>query len=281
MTHRYELLGLDHLDQLLNPVLESIAAHVSVRAYDPDRPLPEGTLETLAVAAQSAATSSNLNSYSMIAVTDPRHKAEIVDLCGDYPFFKDCPLFLVFCVDIRRLQQITERQGRPFYGNTLNLFLTGAVDAALACQNTAVAAESMGLGTCMCGAIRENPLEVARALRLPAGVFAVVGLGVGYPLRTPPLKPRLPLSVVLHHEYYSLPAQEAGIAQYDRTMAESGAYTGRRLRVPDLSPDADTAFYGWCEHTARRMGDRGEKGFGYYTRRDYRELLARLGFSLD
>lgn len=276
-AHRYETLKLDHVDALLNPIMTSLASHVSVRSFDANRPLPEETLEALAVAAQSAPTSSNLQSYSIIALTDPQHKAEVVDLCGNYPFFKDCPLFLVFCVDIRRLQYLSERQGRPFYANTLNTFITGAVDAALACENAAVAAESMGLGTCMCGDIRSNPLEVARVLRLPPGVFALVGLGVGYPTRKEPIKPRLPLSVMLHREYYSVPAQAEGIDAYDRTMAEFGAYGARRVPLPEVDPATDTGFYGWCEHTARRLAGLG----AYYTRRDFREILARRGFNIE
>ncbi|MGE5673743.1 MAG: nitroreductase family protein [Mycobacterium leprae] len=277
-ANRYAMLGLERLDPLLNPVLETMAAHRSVRSFDGDRPLPDGTLEALAVAAQSAATSSNLHSYSMIALTDPGHKAEVIDLCGEYAFFKECPLFLVFCVDIRRLQRVCEIRERPFHANTLNMFLTGAVDAALAAENTAVAAESMGLGTCMCGALRATPEAVADALRLPPGVFALVGLGIGYPKQVPPLKPRLPLSVMLHHEYYSLSAQEEGLAAYDRTMAESGAYAGRRVATADSRDGADTEFYGWLEHTARRLSDAHD---GYYTSREYREILARLGFRLE
>ena len=52
----------DHIAQLLS--------HRSVRGYRTD-PLPEGTLQTLVAAAQSAATSSNLQTWSVICVTDP------------------------------------------------------------------------------------------------------------------------------------------------------------------------------------------------------------------
>ena len=42
----------------------------SIRGYKPD-PVPPGTLETLIAAAQSAATSSNMQWWSAVAVTDP------------------------------------------------------------------------------------------------------------------------------------------------------------------------------------------------------------------
>ncbi len=55
------------------------------------------------------------------------------------------------------------------------------IDAALAAQNAVVALESLGLGTCYIGAIRNDPETVARELALPEGVFPVFGLTVGFP----------------------------------------------------------------------------------------------------
>jgi nitroreductase len=58
----------------LNEVLRCLLAHRTVRAYLPDA-LPPGTLETLVAAAQSAASSSNLQLWSVIAVEDAGRKA--------------------------------------------------------------------------------------------------------------------------------------------------------------------------------------------------------------
>ena len=60
----------------LNGTVRLLLAHRSVRAYLPDR-LPPGTLETLVAAAQSAATSSNLQAWSVVAVEDPARKARL------------------------------------------------------------------------------------------------------------------------------------------------------------------------------------------------------------
>ena len=49
-----------------NEILRGLLAHRTVRAYLPDA-LPPGTLETLVAAAQSAASSSNLQLWSVIA----------------------------------------------------------------------------------------------------------------------------------------------------------------------------------------------------------------------
>lgn len=50
-----------------NAVIATILAHRSVRAFTRE-PLPAGTLERLVAAAQSASTSSNLQTWSVVAV---------------------------------------------------------------------------------------------------------------------------------------------------------------------------------------------------------------------
>ena len=53
-----------------NETLDLLLSHRSVRAYLPDA-LPAGTLRALVAAAQSAASSSNLQAWSLIAVEEP------------------------------------------------------------------------------------------------------------------------------------------------------------------------------------------------------------------
>src|SRR5690606_29010310 len=98
----------------------------------------------------------------------------------------------------------------------------GFIDAALAAQNTVVAAESLGLGTVYIGAIRNKPEEVAAELGLPPGVLATFGLVVGHPDpgENAQAKPRLPQQAVLHHEIYDLAAQRAHVEAYEARIAE-------------------------------------------------------------
>src|ERR1700733_12934250 len=63
-----------------NEVIATILAHRSVRAFLPD-PVPDGTLERLVAAASSASTSSNLQTWSVVAVEDPARKARLPG-CG-------------------------------------------------------------------------------------------------------------------------------------------------------------------------------------------------------
>src|SRR5690606_30032409 len=137
------------------------------------------------------------------------------------------------CADIYRLKYICQRQGYTFAANTLEMFLLAAVDAALPMQNALIAAESMGLAAVPVGAVRNDPDGIAEELALPDGVFALVGLAVGYgreEIRRG-VKPRLPVQVTVHREQYSTAELEAGLIQYDQQMIARRTYDGRRVSI--------------------------------------------------
>lgn len=227
-----------------NSQLLDLLSHRSVRAYLPD-PLPEGTLDVLIAAAQSAATSSNLQTWSVVAVTDPARKERLSVLAANQAHIRQCPLFLVWLADLARLRHTAQRLGLPEAGlDYLEMFVMAVVDAALAAQNAVVAAESLGLGTVYIGAMRNRPEEVAAELQLPRGVFAVFGLCLGYPdpARPAATKPRLPTRAVLQRETYApLESQEPAIEEYDQTMR--AFYQQQQMAVAD----------DWSHHSARRI----------------------------
>ena len=203
-----------------NPTLETILSHRSVRAYRRDQ-LPPQTLELLVAAAQSASTSSNLQTWSVVAVEDHGRKTRLAALAGGQNHIVQCPLFLVWLADLARLQDVAHERGRSAAGlDYLECFIVAVVDTALAAQNAVVALESMGLGSVYIGAIRNKPEEVAAELGLPPKVFALFGLCVGYPDPAVPtgVKPRLAQPAVLHREQYSLDAQRDAIRHYDATL---------------------------------------------------------------
>jgi nitroreductase len=224
-------------------VWEGLLAHRSVRHYRPD-PLPAGTLEWLIAAAQSASTSSNLQTWSVIALQDPQHKSEAATLCGDQDFIRQAPLLLVFCADLSRLTFVSETSELPGEGlEFLEMFLMASLDASLAAQNTVVAAEALGLGICYVGGARNSPRELAALLHLPSRVFAVFGLAVGWPAAddTSAVKPRLPQAEVLHHETYSTEQRAASIEAYNATM--QAFYQSQNMPVRG----------DWAQHSARRV----------------------------
>lgn len=219
-----------------NETAELLLQHRSVRAYLPT-PLPDGTLPLLVAAAQSAATSSNMQAWSVVAVTDPNVKAVLARAAAGQKHIEQCPLFLVFLADLSRAERMAERAGGSLSNlRYLETFLVAAIDASIAAQNAALAAESLGLGTVYIGALRNDPEAVSAALGLPQGAMGVFGLCVGYadPASPSGVRPRLPQAAVLHHERYDAADEPAQVAAYDRIFAASpggggGTWTARVL----------------------------------------------------
>ena len=248
-----------------NDTLETLLSHRSVRAYS-DRPLPEGTLDTLIAAGQSASSSSNLQTWSVVAVEDVERKARLSVLAGNQAHIRDAPVLLVWLADLARLEAVAARAGvKPEGLHYLETLLVGVIDAALAAQNAVVALESLGLGSVYIGAIRNAPEQVAAELGLPAHVLPVFGLCVGYadPTRPAQVKPRLPQSVVLHRERYDAHVQSPGISLYDGILSEFQAAQGQ----------SDAA---WTKPSVERWRTRES----LHGRDRLRDALAALGFEL-
>jgi nitroreductase len=205
-----------------NETLATLLAHRSVRAFVRD-PLPPGTLERLVAAASSASTSSNLQTWSVVAVEDPARKARLAALGSGQKHIEVAPLYLVWCVDHSRLHQAAAERQLTLEGvNYLEPFIVGVVDATLAAQNAAVALESLGLSFVYIGAMRNHPEKVAAELGLPPHVMALFGMCVGYEDRAKPahVKPRLPQAAILHREQYSSEAGPREFAAYDARLVE-------------------------------------------------------------
>lgn len=198
-------------------VFDSLLTHRSVRAYLPDA-LPEGTIEAAIAAAQSAATSSNLQCWSVVAVEDPVRRARLATLCGNQEHIATAPVFLVWVADLSRLQRIARSEAETHEAlDYTEAFLIAAIDTALAAQNAVSALEAAGLGTVYIGGLRNHPEEIAEKLALPEGCAGLFGLCVGYPDPAEPasIKPRLPQKAVLHRERYDLDAEAEIIAAYN------------------------------------------------------------------
>ncbi|KRE06937.1 NADPH-dependent oxidoreductase [Bosea sp. Root381] len=205
-----------------NAVIGQIVSHRSVRRYRPD-PLPEGIVETLVAAGQSAATSSNLQTWSVIEVSDPARKARLAEVTGGQKHILEAPTLLVWLADLERLGRLGAERAQPVEGlDYLETLFVGIIDAALAAQNAVLAAESLGLGTVYIGALRNDPERVARELGLPAKVLPVFGLCVGYPDESvvTGIKPRLSPSLVLHRERYGEGFTPEAIAAYDAAIQD-------------------------------------------------------------
>ena len=206
----------------MNPVLESLFKHKSIRKYQ-NKPLEDEKLGLIVKAAQAAPTWCNGEQVSIVVVKDQATKDKIKELCWGQTHVGSCAAFLVFCADFYRLSLAFEKAGKKKedfekYMSNIDTLLIGSHDVGIALQNATVAAESMGLGTCHIGAIRNKPLEIVKLLNLPKYVIPLVGLTVGYPDDDPGLKPRLPPKAVCFGEKYSTENAKDGIDEYDETF---------------------------------------------------------------
>lgn len=248
-----------------NEVISGLLAHRSVRAYD-DRPVGDETLAAAIAAAQSAANSSNIQSWSVVAVRDPGRKARLADLSGGQKHIRQAPLFLVWLADLARVERLGHERGIEVEGiHYLETLFVGIVDAALAAQNAVVALESLGLGTVYIGGIRDRPDQVAAELGLPPRILPVVGLCVGYPDPNAPaaVKPRLPQPAILHHETYSAERQRDPIRSYEADLRDFQAEQG--LPVRD-----------WGDLAVGRI----RRASDLHGRDRIREYLDKIGFEL-
>jgi FMN reductase (NADPH) len=227
-------------------------------------------VEAIVATGQRSSTSSNLQMTSVVAVTERATRARLAALCGNQEHIAEAPLFLAWCADLARLDRACQLRGYVQSIETVESFLLAAVDASLAMQTAALAAESLGLGICYIGAIRNRPQEVIDLLALPQLVFPIAGMTVGWPAATPRVRPRLPLRSVLHWERYDRGEEDAALREYDHAMAATGIYAGRQVAAPGKEGEMED--YGWTEHSARRVSQP--------SRPHLREALARQGFDL-
>lgn len=246
-----------------SPVLETLLAHHSVRKYLA-QPLPAGTLELLVAAAQSAATSSNLQTWSVVAIEDPTRKAMFAELCNNQKHVAQCPLFLIWLADLGRASALGQQREAVIDAiDYADIFLASIVDAALAAQNAVAAAESLGLGTVYIGGIRNHIETVAAELKLPQMVTPVFGLCIGYPdpSETASVKPRLPQAAVLHHDTYSWPQQQPAIAKYDETL--KAYFDGQGMQTGGWTKSVMSRLRGIEQLTGREGLKQSFRKFGF------------------
>jgi nitroreductase len=246
-----------------NPAIEVLESHVSVRSFTDD-PVSDDMILRILNAARRAPTSSNWQTYSIIVVRDQAKKERLAELAGGQGHIARSQVFVAFAADVHRLGLAAELHGVvPATG--LEYTITPIVDAAIVGEAAQVAAESFGLGAVMVGGMRREPLEVAKVLGLPRGVFVVYGMSLGWPSHdhaADGLKPRLPDDLVIHHDEYSDDEARDLIEAYDRELAEFYERRGRNLSNAS-----------WSEPVAN-----GARSLRFPT---LRQDMEQLGFAFD
>ncbi len=228
-----------------NPTLETLAAHRSIRRYTAAAP-SEDVVEAIVRAGQQAPFSGQL--ADVVLERDARHN----------PW--NAPLLFTLCIDMARMERVMAKRNWSVVASDLSMLWFGIQDASLMAQNMIVAAESLGLGTCLLGAAPFMAKALAKRLRLPQRVFPVVQMTVGYPDEAPATRPRYPLDVALHEGRYRVPDDEAierAMSVMDDGYLAQDYYREAGVMIP-LAEGREETFtydtYSWTEHISRKWG---------------------------
>ncbi|WP_028974583.1 nitroreductase family protein [Spirochaeta cellobiosiphila] len=167
----------------MNPIIQSLFNRKSTRVYT-DRQLEEKEKDAIINSALQAPTAGNQLLYTILEIEDPTIKEELATLCDNQAFIAKAPYVLVFLADCRRWLDSYKEAGaecrNPGYGDLLLAFS----DANIAAQNTVVAAESLGIGSCYIGDIYEQQEKLVELLNLDPFVVPAAMLVYGEPTET-------------------------------------------------------------------------------------------------
>ena len=203
----------------MSSVIDLLKSHRSIRKFT-DKAIGPEVLNDIFLAGQAAATSSFLQGSTIIRVKNKSTRESLARLAGNQPYVESAAEFMIFCADLKRAGNYCKEYEKPFEGDYTEHFIIATVDVALMAQSLVTAAESVGLGICYIGGIRNNPVDVSKLLELPIGVYPVFGLCLGYPNQDPEIKPRLPLSVILKDEVYDERGDQDQIRKYDEKVRD-------------------------------------------------------------
>ena len=206
----------------MSETITLMKSHTSVRRFK-EEAIPQENLNEILSAAQMASTWKNFQSYSVILVRSQEKKDALYELVPQEAI-RQSAAFLLFVGDLNRAEKGARLHTDTFQPQGVEGLLITSVDAALAGQNTLLAAESLGYGGVIIGLVRYKSVELAELFKLPDYTYPVFGIALGVPNQQHDVKPRLPLENVVFEEEYQEQTTEA-IEAYDRVQTE---YAGER-----------------------------------------------------
>jgi nitroreductase len=243
----------------MTTVINAILSHASIRQFT-EQDVPEELIEQIARAGQQAPFTGQM--YACIYTKDQKKREQLGKLFG--PLVTRGPVFMLFCLDFRKLEKFIASKGRVNTANDLMMMFLGIQDVAYFGQNMVLAAESLGLGTVFLGSAPNFDSELREMFALPDRVYPVVGMVLGYPAEIPAPRPRIPTRFVLHKdEYFDLAEEDvaAALEVMDAGLIREGYYArmNAKIKRPEAGEDqVGYDQYGWGEHISRKYARRGQ-----------------------
>ncbi|HHU82848.1 MAG TPA: nitroreductase family protein [Firmicutes bacterium] len=163
--------------------LTALKTRRSVRKFTREE-VPEGHLREIVDCARLAATARNEQPWEFVVVRTPALRGEIARLADYGRFIAEAPACLaVFCKETKYYLE----------------------DGAAATENSLLAAQALGLGTCwVAGDKKEYAEAVRQLLGVPMGYKLISLVAIGYPAEGKVAgPPKRRLEEVLHWEKFS------------------------------------------------------------------------------
>lgn len=192
-----------------NEVIKCLFERASVRAFT-NQEVTDETLKMIIDAGCHGATGGNLQPYSIIEIRSEEKKDALMKTGCMQPIVKNAPVNLLFCIDWHRTEKWAESNHAPCaLRESYRHFWIAFQDTIIAAQNTCTAADALGLGSVYIGTV-ESCFDALRPMfELPQGVFPVVIVSLGYPVKYPAPAPKLLYDHVVHKESYHEASKEA------------------------------------------------------------------------
>ncbi|HSW35949.1 MAG TPA: nitroreductase family protein [Candidatus Limnocylindrales bacterium] len=187
----------------------------SIRKFE-DRSLPQEYLEQILEAARLAPSGTNRQPWRFVLLTEKKERERLTGAVVQ-PFVLEAPALFVCCLDRNsftrglveeRLKElvaadvVSEEAASYIYQRKMPervdeviIPATGYLDLGIAIEHMALLAASLGLGSCWVRLF--DPIQVHKALGLPAEIEVIVLLPVGYPAQSPPPRPRLTMDEII------------------------------------------------------------------------------------
>ena len=160
----------------MNETINLMNAHTSVRRFTEEQ-ISDKELRAIIDAGRSASSWKNFQSYSIIVVRSKEKKEALFDLVPQEAI-RQSSAFLLFVGDLNRAQKGVHMHTEDFYPEGPENLLISSVDAALAGQNTLLAAESLGYGGVIIGLVRYAASQIAELFKLPDYTYPVFGIAL-------------------------------------------------------------------------------------------------------
>ncbi len=209
-----------------NSTLKLMIERSSCRSFETTK-IPHDLMQLILRSGVHAATGGNLQPYSIIQIEAQATRDILAEKCGQL-FMAKAPTHLLFCIDWHRIERWTKLQQGPYSASdSFRHFWISFQDTIIAAQNICTSVDSLGLGSVYIGTVMEFVDEVRELVSLPAGVFPVVLLCLGYPKARPMPRKKLPPEVLVHQERYHELSDSELVAVFEKK------YPGLKIEVTE------------------------------------------------